>query len=420
MNKAVFRKNACLFLKIFFLLLLIIKLLTNARIAVSEALRYPSGSADFQWDSAKLFIMRLNPYKQTLFNLYSDVGQQFKLYYGDVVCNQLPSALCMLIPWTIFGPVSAKLAWLISNCIFIVVIAVGFNIVIFKDLSTVDKIIWNMVWISSIPLLITIEMGQHLPFSIAGFILSVVFAEKAYTSSDSEKAHNVKNLMLLLSGCFLAISYFKYTVTFITLIFFIYKRYWKPVVISGLIHIGLTVFSSFWIKAGVFEMVKDSLMISSSTGMGSKYDLMALIGNGIFYKLTVVLLMVFLLYLAFKRKKTEDERYMALLFSFSLILVYHRSYDFFVMIVPAFSLFTHLIKNSRMMKIPEKVYIFLTLFGIWIIFFYNTILKHIIPLNSQGWDLFNDVMTFCGLYMTCAYFVYLEINSLVNSDLKDY
>ena len=36
-------------------------------IMIPEALRVPLGSFDFQWDSAKLLSMRMDPYKQTLY-----------------------------------------------------------------------------------------------------------------------------------------------------------------------------------------------------------------------------------------------------------------------------------------------------------------------------------------------------------------
>ena len=93
---------------------------------IPKALAYPLGSFDFQWDSVKLLSMKMDPYKQTLYNTYEN-GNQYCKYYGSVEANQFPSMLCLLLPYVIFDPLQAKLAWLISNALFAVLMCIGMS-----------------------------------------------------------------------------------------------------------------------------------------------------------------------------------------------------------------------------------------------------------------------------------------------------
>ncbi|MCR5025449.1 MAG: glycosyltransferase 87 family protein [Lachnospiraceae bacterium] len=402
------KKKAIYVIKILVLGFFIYRVFSSFGFVVSEALNYPLGSFDFQWDSAKLFSMRMNPYLETLFHIYPN-GNMYEKYYGPITCNQFPSMICLLLPYTLFDPITAKFAWLISNGVFIVCISIGLSMTVFKGKPLLDKLIWNIMWIGSVPLFITIGNGQHLLFSFSGFIFSIAICEKAEKVLSGNDHKN--NVLWIVAGILLGISYFKYTVTAVTVLYFIYRKWWKPIFVSLGMHAILTIFSAYWIDSDIIEMFRDSLMISAKTGEAGYIDMMTLFGNGIVYKIIVILMALLMFYFSFTLKNKDENAFLSLLISVSLIIVYHRSYDYFVMIVPAFWLFDHMIRNRRKMCKYELLLIILLLTGIWIVFFDKAVIYHFIKLNDELWEKIRYVFSVIGSYLSVLYMIYYEFSS---------
>ena len=90
-----------------------------ALISLVQGVRNAAGfSQDFQWDAAKTFTMRINPYDESMHpGQHPDVSE-FKDYYLQMEANQFPSLLMLLIPYTFLAPLSARYAWIVSNLIF--------------------------------------------------------------------------------------------------------------------------------------------------------------------------------------------------------------------------------------------------------------------------------------------------------------
>ena len=232
-----------------------------------------NNSADFQWDTVKLFSKRLNPYKETLFGIY-DEGKLYTALYGGITSNQFPSIICLLLPYIIFDAYEAKIAWLISNIFFSAMAVFCLNKTVFKDSKWLNKVFWNVLWLGSAPMIVTIGVGQHLLFSFSFFMLSVFLSE--WAEAKAEKG----NCLWIMSGIALGTSFFKYTVIFVVIFYFIWKRWFRPILIASLMHLLLTIFSAVWLRVGIADMLKDSLMISKSTGMGGSIDLMNILGGG--------------------------------------------------------------------------------------------------------------------------------------------
>ena len=75
-------------------------------------------SQDFQWDAAKVFTLRINPYEESL--APSGILKQYgyEEYFKQMEANQFPSLLMLLIPYTLLPPLAARYAWLASNLLF--------------------------------------------------------------------------------------------------------------------------------------------------------------------------------------------------------------------------------------------------------------------------------------------------------------
>ena len=149
----------------------------------------------------------------------------------------------------------------------------------------------------------------------------------------------------------LSVCYFKYTLTVPLAIYFIYKRRFKEIFVSVIPHIVLTAFSAWWLNDSFLNMIVKPLKVSMRLlGEGGLdfHSLFPMSGHGLDGMFVVICI-----YLAdFARrlgKKHEDDRNFektltagqdfssALLISeltlWSLIITYHRTYDFFVIVV---------------------------------------------------------------------------------------
>ncbi|MBR5407692.1 MAG: hypothetical protein IK111_08620, partial [Lachnospiraceae bacterium] len=75
-------------------------------------------SQDFQWDAAKAFTLKMNPYDESMHpGTYPDASV-FREYYLQMEANQFPSLLMLLIPYTFLPPLAARYAWIVSNLVF--------------------------------------------------------------------------------------------------------------------------------------------------------------------------------------------------------------------------------------------------------------------------------------------------------------
>ena len=83
-----------------------------------NAVAYPQGSFDFQYDSAKVFSLRVDPYKETMNSTGLSQKLGLEKFYNGLEANQFPSMLMLLLPYTLLSPMAANWAWMISNVLF--------------------------------------------------------------------------------------------------------------------------------------------------------------------------------------------------------------------------------------------------------------------------------------------------------------
>lgn len=278
-------------------------------------------STDFQWDSVKVLSMKVDPYVASG-DPTNEYYSMYEEYYDRLEANQFPSLLWLLIPYTIFEPDIAKVVWMLSNLIFLGGTIIVLRKTIWKKMEHIDFLLVVLALLASSPIRNQIFLGQHSIFSIFFVFLAIYFMNKNET----------------LSGIMLAVSYFKYSLTAPIMLFFLYKKKWKPVIVSGVIHVVLSLFSAIWLQRNVFDMmlapVRQASWLSSS-GFADVAAILSMFGfKGLAGTIITVVVFIALAIWCLTTKNTNEYQVLIVLIMWSLIFMYHRKYDYFVLIIP--------------------------------------------------------------------------------------
>lgn len=278
-------------------------------------------STDFQWDSVKVLSHRVDPYIASG-DPTNEYYSMYEEYYDHLEANQFPSLLWLLIPYTVFGPETAKVAWMLSNLFFLTGLVIVLRKTIWKKMESIDFLLVSLALLASSPIRNQIFLGQHSIFAVFFVFLAIYFI----------------NTNEMLSGVMLAISYFKYSLTAPVMLFFLYKKKWKPIVVSGIVHIVLSVFSAIWLHRNIIDMmlapVKQASWLTSS-GFADAVAVLSMAGirGSVGTIITVVVFLALAIWCLTTKNKNEYQ-ILIILILWSLIFMYHRKYDYFVLIIP--------------------------------------------------------------------------------------
>ncbi|MDD3412715.1 MAG: glycosyltransferase family 87 protein [Lachnospiraceae bacterium] len=300
-------------------------------------------SQDFQWDAVKALTLRINPYLESLnpSGVMNSLG--YEEYFKQMEANQFPSLLILLLPYTFLEPMAARYAWLISNLLFTIGIAFLLRKTFLKDLNKQYYQVLILLMIAGTPWRNQIGVGQHTLFSFLFFLLAVWFSE---------------NNRVFSAAISLTVCYFKYTLTVPLTLYFVYKRKWKELGISILIHVVLTFLAAAWLGESFISMIIQPLKVSSALVGEGSLDIGALLGGSSSAMMVTVFIMMFLLALAIFFPNYQDKLLISILLLWSLIVTYHRSYDYFVLILP----FCYFIDGEKSAKKYETImYVILVL-----------------------------------------------------------
>ncbi len=286
-------------------------------------------SQDLQYDAALALRCGINPYEESLEPTGAlDLGPTAEYYESfrekgipqKMEANQFPSLLMLLFPLTFFPFETAKALWLFLNLIFAVASAILLRKTFFKEADR-DLFIWLMlITVAGTPFRNQIGVGQHSLFSVFFFLLSVFLSEKGLT---------------IPSALALSVSYFKYTLTAPLALYFIYKKKYKEFIISLLPHILGTFVGAKMLGSGFMDMIKQPLLVSSALSGEGSIDVGAIFKGGNGTIALTALIMVFCLLLSLFLPEGLDRELISLLAGLSLVMTYHRIYDFFVLSVAA-------------------------------------------------------------------------------------
>ena len=296
-------------------------------------------SQDFQWDAAKALSMGLDPYELSLrpqealdqgplndfYRLFTDKGLK-----QVMEANQFPSLLMLLMPYTLLPPLTARYAWIVSNLIFTAGIIFLLRRTFLKDADRDLYMVFMLLMLAGTPYRNQLGVGQHTLFSFFFFLLGV-WTEQSYEKGEDGKYRGGPGKTPALILC-LFICYFKYTLTVPLCLYFVYKKRYFEIAVSAGMHVLLTAVSALWLKESFMDMIIKPLKVSSALAAEGGLDLGALLkGSPIAYVLALAI-MILLLILALKLPEGMDGELISVLVLWSLIITYHRTYDFFVMV----------------------------------------------------------------------------------------
>lgn len=287
-----------------------------------------NNSPDFQWDAAKIIANRIDPYEASL-NESSIYNRMYFDEYGVLEANQFPSLLWLLYPYTFFSASTAKIAWMISNILFLAGSIILLHKMYWYRINKVDIHILMGVLLSSGCIRSQLHLGQHTLFSFFFFLCALYFCEKN----------------TIMSGIFLAISYFKYSITAPLMLVFIYKKRYKEVIVSLIPHIFLTIFSAIWLRKSPISLILLPLKFAdinlSTAGFA---DISSVIGKILQINmnslLSILIFIVLLVWVVVQKTKYDDFEMICILATWSLVFMYHRRYDYFLLILPFSELFS--------------------------------------------------------------------------------
>ena len=304
------------------LVLLLLAALVSLASGIKNAYHY---SQDFQWDAAEALRLGYDPYDLSLgVNNVENIPEldDFYNYFESIEAkqkmeaNQFPSLLILLFIYTLMPYRTAVLIWLISNLIFTAVIIYLLRKGYMKNMDRGCFAALSLLMIAGTPWRNQIGVGQHTLFAFMFFLLAVFLSD-----NDNDMA----------AGLALAVSYFKYTLTAPLALIFIYRRKWKSFFISLGVHILLTVLSALWLRESFIDMLIKPLRVSSALAGEGSIDLSAILGGSKIAMIIALLVMCALFIFSLKMRRENEELLFSLYLLVSLIITYHRSYDFFVL-----------------------------------------------------------------------------------------
>lgn len=303
-------------------------------------------SQDFQWDAAKAITMGINPYDESVAPSgalnQGALGQFYARFEGigapqKMEANQFPSLLLLLTPYTLLSPDAARYAWMISNLIFAGLIILLLRLTFLKELDNFLFTSLALLMLAGTPFRNQLGVGQHTLFAFMFFLLAVYCDSKG------------KSIGTIIS---LFICYFKYTLTAPLVLYFVYKKKYKEIIISIVMHVVMTVVSAFILGDSVINMIIKPLKVASVLSSEGGLDIGALVGGGLVSYILALIIAGGLFVLTLRANEGCANLIFTVALLWSLILTYHRTYDFFVLIA-AGSIF---VTSEAMPKIKEKYY----------------------------------------------------------------
>ena len=295
---------------------------------IKNALEY---SQDFQWDAAKALSMRLDPYElskspesarqypelDAFYRMFTDRGLKQKME-----ANQFPSLLMLLAPMTVFAPQTAKVVWCVLNLLFTAGIIFLLRKTFFAKTDAFDYCAAVLLMIAGTPFRNQLGVGQHTLFAFFFFMLAVYL-------DGSQPDCLSPGRSIAVSLC-LFVSYFKYTLTAPLALYFLYRKRYKEIALSVLGHVILTEIASIWLGKSFIYMIKAPLGVASALAAEGGIDLGVLFGGTASYVVAFVIAVI-LTAVAVRLHAGQEKLLFAVLILWSLILTYHRTYDFFVL-----------------------------------------------------------------------------------------
>lgn len=287
-------------------------------------------SQDFQWDAAEALREGINPYDESVSPsgiLNSGRLGEFYQYFESIdapqkmEANQFPSLLMILFPYTLLPPNIARVVFLITNLMFTAMICILLRKTFFAECDSYLYLVLMLLMLCGTPYRNQLGVGQHTLLSFAFFLLAVYLAQR-----DEQNVWTFAGTVISLFICL-----FKYTLTAPLFLWFVYKKKYKEIALPVLMHGVLTIVASFMLRDSVINMILKPLRVASVLSSEGGLDLGALLrGSGLAFVLAGIIAII-LFVITLRTGEGHDNMIFAVALLWSLILTYHRTYDFFVL-----------------------------------------------------------------------------------------
>ena len=301
-------------------------------------------SQDFQWDAAKALVMGIDPYEESL-DPSGTLPPEFEKYYLQMEANQFPSLLLLLFPYTLLPPLAARYAWLVSNLFFTAGIIVLLKKTFLRKADDFTFCFFMLLMIAGTPYRNQLGVGQHTLFSFFFFLLAVYCIDRKEGPGRSEERSRCSFSSGACAALF--VSYFKYTLTVPLALYFVYRKRYGELILSAGLHAVLTAVCAGILGDSYINMIIKPLKVSSRLAAQGGLDLGALLsGSPLSYLLGILILaglFVFALIIGLGEGKhkaagsqsdsARSAELISMLTLWALIVTYHRTYDFFVIVV---------------------------------------------------------------------------------------
>ncbi|MCR4907660.1 MAG: DUF2029 domain-containing protein [Lachnospiraceae bacterium] len=386
---------------------LLLLCLLSVGAGIRNALRF---SQDFQYDAARALLLGMDPYEISQTPPFRpDVGADEKLdsFYGyfssidapqKMEANQFPSLLMELFPLALMPFRLSVSLWLLCNLVFTALILFFLRKTFLNGISREMFSFLSLLMIAGTPWRNQLGVGQHTLFSFCFFLAAVWCSERGKQWG---------------AGVLLAFSMFKYTLTLPLALYFVFRRRFKELAITAVIHLTATFAAMRLTGRPFFYLLIEPLRVSMALSGEGSLDIGSIIGGGALSVALTFLLLLILLILSVRmtRKDGAERLLFTLLLLCSLVMTYHRSYDFFVM-TAAYSGIAELEEKSRSVKMgkPGKV------FGVTPSMLYFILLA----VLFFGLRLFSEspgIMIFSAV-LYYGFLIYYTINALLRNSGK--
>lgn len=296
---------------------------------LSQAVAGPEGGQDFQWSGTRALMEQRNPFAEYLEYAQGKRGKPYPLTQSP---GYPASGYVFLMPFGALDWPVARVGWAVANVLFTIGIVVGLQ----KWSPLPDP---RLPWVAAALLVMAagyrgvLTTGQHAIFVVAFFVWSLVLAERAKW----------------LAGLLLAVSWFKYTITFPLTFIFLTRRTYPVILVAVLVHALLTVLLAWWIHVSPEQLVLQPLRVAMLSTGNSALDIFGLAQRiGVDKSLTSVISLGLLAACGLVGRLGEgrdDLLTLALLSLVACAIFFHLTYDYVVLVFPLWYCLKHGIRH---------------------------------------------------------------------------
>ena len=317
---------------------------------------------DFHWESARLLLEGLDPYK------FQFDG---RTYDGvSVDATQAPSTVIWLAPWGLLPRLLANKIWAFSNLVFTVMFFAFLRKSFRPFVGNYAYSLIICVVISGVSWRVLIANGQHLMFSLTFWIA-------AYWATRSDRKW--------LAGVLMAVGLMKYTATVPLAFIFLCRKEWLAIGVCAAIHIVLSALIGWHVGENPIVMIVESMRVAGGLTAAGDADIasVALSMGSACVKEWALVGYVFYGFLCFALcfiKGHDDLLRISVFAVLANVMFYHRVYDLVTLVFPL----VLMVRDWDRKDWPTKIAMYATLVAVGWTFYVCGILGVLrLPHNRQ-------------------------------------